>query len=193
VGFPPVFTLEEKRELLVIARKAIASALEGKPLDTALPDSASLLQPRGAFVTIRIDRQLRGCIGYIESPRPLAQVVAEVATKASLEDPRFPPLALAELEHATLEISVLSPLCQVKDPEEIEVGTHGLLLELGMNRGLLLPQVAVEYQWDRQAFLEATARKAGLHKSAWLDPEARIYAFSAEIVQEEDVMEKGVA
>jgi uncharacterized protein len=186
-----VLSLDEKRELLVIARKAITNALEGKPFSMALPGSAALLQPHGAFVTIRIDHQLRGCIGYIESSRPLAQVVAEVAAKSSMEDPRFPPLTTAELEHATLEISILSPPRQIKSVEEIEVGTHGLILELGMNRGLLLPQVAVEYRWDRQEFVEATARKAGLHKSAWRDPEARMYVFSAEIVQEADVMERG--
>jgi AmmeMemoRadiSam system protein A len=179
---------EEKRELLEIARDAIASTLVRKSFhfDVHLP--GRLLQPQGAFVTIRIDRQLRGCIGYIESTRPLAEVVAEVATKAAFEDPRFPPLTAHELEQATLEVSVLSPLRQIQSIEEIVVGVHGLVIELGMHRGLLLPQVALEYGWDRQAFLEAVARKAGLHHLAWQDPEMKLHVFSAEVFEEDEVM-----
>jgi AmmeMemoRadiSam system protein A len=135
-------------------------------------------------VTLRSHGALRGCIGYIESILPLANVVEEVAVKAALEDPRFPPLTSAEVKDMIIEVSVLSPLVRVKNIEEINVGVHGLLLELGPRRGLLLPQVATEYHWDRLAFLNATARKAGLPEDGWRHPEAKLYRFTAEIVEE---------
>jgi hypothetical protein len=142
-------------------------------------------------VTIREGGELRGCIGYIESPYPLARVVAEVAAKAATEDPRFLPLTQSDLARVTLEVSVLSPLRQIADVSEIQVGTHGLLLELGRYRGLLLPQVATEYGWDRETFLASTAKKAGLPGNAWKDPEARISVFSAEIISEQQENERG--
>jgi hypothetical protein len=183
-----MLTPEEKRELLAVARESIGCALEGRMLSERTLHSPGLLRHSGAFVTIRIDHALRGCIGYIETSRPLVEVVREAARKAALEDPRFPPLTLSEFEQSTLEISILSPLRLIANVEEIEVGTHGLVLELGLRRGLLLPQVAVEYQWDREEFLDATAKKAGLGKNAWQEPEARIYTFTAEIIQEADVL-----
>jgi len=144
-----------------------------------------LAEPGGAFVTIHVGGDLRGCIGYIESPFPLGQVVTEVAEKAALEDPRFPPMSEEELKDASIEVSVLSPLRKITDIGEIQVGTHGILLELGRRRGLLLPQVATEQGWDRLTFLQNTARKAGLPRESWSDPGASIYIFSADIVLEE--------
>ncbi len=182
-----MFTPEEKRELLAIARRAIGDALHGRSSVVQIPPEGNLSRPGGAFVTIRIDGNLRGCIGYIQSPVPLAEVVAEVAEKAALEDPRFPPLTLLEYEQTRIEISVLSPLRRISDISEVVVGNHGLLLELRHARGLLLPQVAEEYGWDRETFLDNTARKAGLSRHAWKDPEAIIYIFTAEIIQEEAV------
>ena len=182
-----MFTREEKSELLATARKAIGDALHGRPSGVNVPPSGTLSRPGGAFVTIRIDGNLRGCIGYIQAPLPLAEVVAEVAEKAALEDPRFPPLSLQEFELTQIEISVLSPLERISDVHEITVGKHGLLLELRHARGLLLPQVAEEYGWDRETFLDNTARKAGLPKNAWKDPAAVIYVFTAEIIQEESL------
>jgi AmmeMemoRadiSam system protein A len=180
-----MFTPEEKRGLVAIARNAIWDALHGRAFHVQIPPEGMLSRPGGAFVTIRINGELRGCIGYIQAPAPLAEVVAEVAEKAALEDPRFPPLTLQEFEQIRTEISVLSPLHKISDVNEVVVGKHGLLLELRHARGLLLPQVAEEYGWDREAFLENTARKAGLPRSAWKDPEAVIYVFTAEIIQEE--------
>ena len=191
-----MLTEEEKRILLDIARASILRALKVR---SAVPGEAprrpppdgfrelkgNLAEPRGAFVTIKLNGLLRGCIGYVESPLPLGRVVEEVAEKAAMEDPRFPPLTSAEAEAMEMEVSVLSPLRRVSDVGEIQVGVHGLVLELGRNRGLLLPQVAVEYGWDRQTFLEHTARKAGLPPNAWEDPRAKIYLFSAEVVREE--------
>ncbi len=179
-----MFTPEEKRTLLAIARKAIEDALHGQSSEVQIPPEGNLSRPVGAFVTLRIDGNLRGCIGYIQAPVALAEVVAEVAEKAALEDPRFPPLTLEELDQTRIEISVLSPLHRITEISEIVVGTHGLVLELRHSRGLLLPQVAEEYGWDRETFLDNTARKAGLPRSAWKDPEAVIYNFTAEIFQE---------
>jgi AmmeMemoRadiSam system protein A len=143
--------------------------------------SGALRQPQGAFVTLSIRNKLRGCIGYIESVRPLGEVVREVAAKAACADPRFPPLTLAEFQEVTLEISVLSTLRPVKGPEEISVGEHGLMLELGSSRGLLLPQVATQYGWGAEEFLNAVARKAGLPVVAWKNPDVRLFTFTAEI------------
>lgn len=184
-----MLTLDAKRELLGIAREAILSAIQNRPYAEPGTINEELSRPRGAFVTIRLGRELRGCIGYVESPRPLTEVVADVARKAACEDPRFLPVTLPEFEHAIIEISILSPLRHITAIEEIEVGTHGLLLEVGMNRGLLLPQVATEYGWDREAFLDAVAKKSGLYPSAWREPDARIFVFSAEIVNEAEIVE----
>ena len=181
-----MLTPEEKHQLLKIARDAISSALEGKSQQRLPVAAGGLARPGGAFVTIRIGHELRGCIGYIESSNPLARVVAEVSVKAAFEDPRFDPLRASEFRDATLEVSVLSPLRQVKDADEIEVGLHGLVIELGGRRGLLLPQVATEYGWERMEFLANVCRKAGLPRDAWSLPGAAIFVFSAEVFAEED-------
>jgi AmmeMemoRadiSam system protein A len=152
--------------------------------------TGSLARPGGAFVTIRLRGQLRGCIGYIESPMPLANVVAEVAVKSARQDPRFPPLTKDELEESTLEVSLLSPLQKVSDEREIRIGVHGLLLECRGRRGLLLPQVALENGWDVQEFLRNTCRKAGLKESAWQDPESTLFLFTAEVATEEHTHSK---
>jgi len=180
-----MFTPQEKRELLAIAREAISNVVEATPFRRRPPWQGGLAQPCGAFVTLRIGGDLRGCIGYIESTEPLADVVASVAVKAALDDPRFPPLTAAEFRRVSVEVSVLSPLRPVSDITTIEIGVHGLLLELGHHRGLLLPQVATEYGWARLEFLANLARKAGLPKDAWSDPEAKLYAFTADIIEEE--------
>jgi AmmeMemoRadiSam system protein A len=149
------------------------------------------------LVTLTGDRKLNnafgrrktGAVGHcarIHRRDPYAPRCAEVAEKASTEDPRFEPLSSEELQQATLEVSILSPLQRIRCPDEVVVGKHGLLIELGRRRGLLLPQVATEYGWDRQVFLENTARKAGLPEDAWKDPKAILYTFTAEVVSEED-------
>jgi AmmeMemoRadiSam system protein A len=146
---------------------------------------AVLNEPGGAFVTLHAHGDLRGCIGYIESAMPLSRVVEDVAEKAAFEDPRFPPLTPDEYPEVRMEISILSPLRRIASPEEIVIGSHGLLLEHGWHRGLLLPQVATEHRWDRTAFLENVARKAGLPATAWKDPSARIFIFTADIIREQ--------
>lgn len=181
---------DERRELLGIARTSIACTLHQRPYSPEFSKEGNLSRHCGAFVTLRLHQELRGCIGFIESSQPLAEVVAEVAAKAATEDPRFPVLTIAELAKITLDISVLSPIRLVEDIGEIEVGKHGLLLELGMRRGLLLPQVAIEYRWNREEFLENTSRKAGLFRDAWKDPRAKIYIFTAEVIEENEHAEK---
>ena len=176
----------DRREILRLARESVHRTVLGKEMPKPISTSAVLQEPCGAFVTLIERGQLRGCIGYTEAVRPLAEVVCEVAAKAAVDDPRFSPVGEEELMDIELEISVLSPLEKISSPEKIEVGKHGILLENGYFRGLLLPQVAVEYNWDREAFLENTARKAGLHPDAWKDSNSAIYTFTAEIVRERD-------
>lgn len=187
-GLSTMLTHEEKRELLGIAREVIHLRLDKNRPQKDAHFQGDLQKQRGAFVTIRVDHQLRGCIGCLDTTRPLAEVVVEVAPKAAFEDPRFPPLSVIELEQATIEISVLSSLQAIQTIDEIEVGIHGLVIAVGPNRGLLLPQVAREYSWDRESFLGAVSRKAGLHPLAWQDPEAKLYVFTAEVFDETGVM-----
>ena len=136
---------------------------------------------RGAFVSLHRRGQLRGCIGYIEAVKPLLQTVREMAPAAAFQDPRFRPLQADELADLEIEISVLTPLKLIKSTDEIEVGRDGLYIVRGLNRGLLLPQVATQYHWDRQTFLEQTCNKAGLPGDAWKDPGTQIFIFRAEI------------
>ncbi len=177
---------DEKRELLQIAREAIACALNRTMYQIPVPNTSGLSEPRGAFVTLRVDEELRGCIGYIESKKPVIQVVQEVAAKAALEDPRFPPMTIAEFENATIEISVLSPLHRIQSVEEVQVGTHGLVVACGPRRGLLLPQVAVEHELGRESFLNAAIQKAGLATSQMHSSDFELYVFEAEVVHETD-------
>lgn len=180
------FSLEasEKRILLQTAREAIAARLEGRP--PAFPEPTPTLKTRcGAFVTLHERGSLRGCIGFVSAANPLAETVREAAEAAAFQDPRFPPLKPGELEGVHIEISVLSPLRPIASVEEIEVGRHGVLLRRGPRSGLLLPQVATEYGWDRQTFLTHTCYKAGLPGDCWRRPDAHIEIFSAEVFAEE--------
>jgi AmmeMemoRadiSam system protein A len=124
---------------------------------------------------------LRGCIGQIVPAKPLYQTIADMAMAAAFDDPRFEPLAAKELPDLELEISVLTPMEKMKRADEIEVGKHGLYIKKGFYSGLLLPQVAAEYGWDRTTFLEETCRKAGLPRHAWKEKGTEIYLFSADI------------
>jgi AmmeMemoRadiSam system protein A len=139
----------------------------------------------GVFVTIRTDTELRGCIGSLDPTRPLPDLVAHCAVAASFEDPRFPPLTEPELVLISLEISVLTPPELVLDPLQIEVGRHGLIVEHGRRRGLLLPQVPLEWNWDRETFLAETCLKAGLPPDAWQSA-ATLLRFEAEVFGEDE-------
>ncbi len=174
----------EQTMLLSIARKS----LEASVLEKAIPQpdikDKRLLDKRGAFVTLTKKGDLRGCIGYIQPVQPLYKAVSEMAIAASTRDPRFPPVSKEDLKNIHIEISVLTPLRPIADVKEIEVGTHGLYIVKGGYSGLLLPQVAVTYKWNRDEFLKQTCVKAGLPPNAWKEKDTRIYTFSAEIFEE---------
>jgi uncharacterized protein len=172
----------DQQTLLRMAREAIEEFLHHHRLSNIPEPAEALCQPCGAFVTLHKGKHLRGCIGYIEAARPLYATVRECAVAAAVHDPRFPPVAPREVPELHLEISVLSPLTVIT-PEKIEVGRHGLLVSQGSQRGLLLPQVAMEWNWDREHFLEETCLKAGLPPDAWRHG-ARIQAFTAQVFEE---------
>jgi AmmeMemoRadiSam system protein A len=174
-------TEEEKNDLIDIVKKTIQCKLDGKKTPAFKAGSETLKEKRGAFVTLKKDARLRGCIGYIEAKRPLYETVQEMAIASAFNDPRFPPLTRDELQHLTLEVSVLTPLKIIKNIEEIEVGLHGIYIVKGYRSGLLLPQVALEYGWDRLTFLEETCRKAGLSQDTWKEKDTKIYVFSADV------------
>ncbi len=170
----------ERLVLLEIARTALRNAVEGRRAPLVPPALGRLSQPAGAFVTLRRDGGLRGCVGLIEAAEPLASVVAHAGVSAALQDPRFPPVAVGEIGSLEIEISVLSPLQSIR-PEEIEIGKHGLVVSQGRSRGVLLPQVAIEHGLSVERFLEETCRKGGLERNAWKLPETQIQGFIAEI------------
>ncbi len=176
---------DAKRELLSIARKTIKALLEGKSLPKPDYKFPVFKEKRGAFVTLNKFNQLRGCIGYIYAFKPLEQTIIEMAQAAAFHDPRFPALEKNEFPDLEIEISVLSPIREIKDVEEIVVGTHGIIIERNGNSGLLLPQVATEYGWDRETFLEHTCQKAGLPGDCWKKQGTKIQIFSAEVFHEE--------
>ena len=176
-------TPEQRRDLLVRAGAAAARALGIPFRGIPLPNpSGRLAEPGMCFVTWKRDGELRGCIGSVEPVRPLWADVEANAVHALLEDPRFPPVTAAELPLLDLEISVLTPFVPVADPlRAVEIGVHGLLVELGHHRGLLLPQVPVEWGWDVPTFLAHSCRKAGLPADAWRDARTTISTFTAEV------------
>ena len=181
-----MLTDEQKRQLLQVARQALQAAVIGQEppaADTADPD---LAQPRGAFVTLKAHGQLRGCIGYVEPRVALIEAVADNARSAALHDPRFPPVTASELADIEIEISALTPLKPVESVESIEIGRHGLIICCGTNRGLLLPQVPVEWGWDRDEFLRHTCTKAGLPPDAWRREDAQLLCFEAEVFGEQE-------
>jgi len=177
-------SVEEKKELLKMARMSIGFALEecGRPKKPVGGKALNALC--GAFVTLHLHGELRGCIGYIEARFPLTETIQEAAQKAAFEDPRFSPLTPEEFKHIEIEISVLSPLKKVDDISEIQVGTHGLVIDAGYSRGLLLPQVATEHGWGREEFLSHTARKAGLASDAWKRKDVTLYMFTSDVFSE---------
>ncbi len=174
---------EDKTLLLQLAREAIISHVGDSTLPRTEPAGASLQEKRGCFVCVKINGKLRGCIGNFISDKPLGQLVQEMAISAATRDPRFYPMKRDDLAKFDLEISVLTPLKKISSVEEIQVGIHGIYLEKNYSRGVLLPQVAVEYGWDRDTFLSQTSMKAGLDPEGWKEG-ADIYVFSADIINE---------
>lgn len=177
------YTAAERSLLLRLAHRSIESAFEERDLDLT-PPSEHLAECRGAFTTLHLHRRLRGCIGYVFPTQPLYQTVAETARAAAFDDPRFEPMTLAEALAVKIEISILSPLRPVA-PEDVVLGQHGLVVTQGSRRGLLLPQVPIEWEWDRETFLAQTCLKAGLDPDAWRHG-AELQAFTAEVFGEEE-------
>jgi AmmeMemoRadiSam system protein A len=173
------------RFLLALARETIQCRLNGESLPSPEPDDQLLLEPRGAFVTLKIDGRLRGCIGHVIGVAPLWQAVRDNAIAAAFEDPRFEPMRADELLHTHIEISALTPLRRVEF-DDVIVGRDGVLLEKGMARGLLLPQVAVELGWDRETFLDHTCRKAGIEPGCWRHPDTISSTCSAQVFGENE-------
>jgi hypothetical protein len=175
---------EDRRLLLEIAREAITAHVGNVPVPKQDINTPLLLQKCGCFVTIKTNGELRGCIGNFTSDKPLYLLVEDMAVSAATKDPRFYPMRKDDLGNFDLEISVLSPLRKIDSIEDIQVGIHGLYLEKNFTRGVLLPQVAVEYGWDRETFLAKTSIKAGMKADDWKEG-ADIYIFSAEVFHTE--------
>jgi AmmeMemoRadiSam system protein A len=175
------FSLDERAVLLRLAHDSILSALERREISLD-PPTAHLAEPRGVFTSLYLGGELRGCVGYILPIGSLYRAVAETARAAAFEDTRFNPVTRDEAPHLEIELSILS-VPQAISADAVEVGRHGLLISLGGNRGLLLPQVPVEHHWDRITFLEQTCRKAGLPREAW-QKGATVEAFTAEVFGE---------
>jgi AmmeMemoRadiSam system protein A len=177
-------TEEDGQILIQTARQAIALRLSEKGGCYPAAVTPALMMPCGAFVTLKSNGSLRGCIGRVTSTRSLLQTVKEVAVSSAFEDPRFPPVTTEEWSSIRVEVSVLSPLRRVSDPQAVLVGTHGIMIRSGFSSGLLLPQVATEQGWDRDAFLSHACRKAGLPPDAWRNASTQIEVFSAMVFEQ---------
>lgn len=176
-----------RRDLLGLARRSLEAHFRGDPPPRLGSDRAeSFGQVRALFVTLRRRGELRGCIGTLSPEGDLSRMVPRFALRAAFEDPRFPPLSAEELPDCDIEISVLTPPAPVEDPESVEIGRDGLIVEARGQSGLLLPQVATEWGFDRERFLAEVCRKAGLPSGAWREPGARLWSFQAEVFGEEE-------
>jgi AmmeMemoRadiSam system protein A len=185
-------TESEQQLLLQIARDSVQSYLLRQPLRLQQVASGILTECHGIFVSIHEHGELRGCIGNVDPVDPLVRTSSEYAIAAAVGDPRFMPLTLNELSKVDFEISVLSSMEQVQNVSEITVGEHGLFITKGHSRGLLLPQVATSYGWDRERFLDETCRKAGLRIGAWKNG-AAIHRFSAFVFGERQLKASSIS
>jgi uncharacterized protein len=168
----------ERKLLLRLAHRSIEVALQGEKVELTAP-SPHLAEMRGAFTTLHLHGRLRGCIGYVVPTHSLYRTVAETAQAAAFDDPRFSPVTAEEAPDLKIEISVLSPLQPIR-PEQVVIGVHGLVVTKDRHRGLLLPQVPVQWQWDRETFLAQTCLKAGLPADVWIHG-IDLQAFTAEV------------
>ncbi len=177
--------MEERRALLALVRRTLEVELSGGAPEPP-PDLPGLRARRGAFVTLRRGVELRGCIGHVPADRPLAEVVTRMAVSAATADPRFPPVAPEELSDLRIEISVLSEPVRVDPPDagRVQPGRDGVIVRRSGRQGLLLPQVATEFDWGPEALLAAACRKAGLAADAWREAESELYVFQADIFGE---------
>jgi len=179
-----MLTKNQQKFLLNLARVTITTALGKSSVNIKCPEDKIYHTKTGGFVTLHKKGQLRGCIGYIIAYKSLFETIQDMAKAAAFEDPRFSPLKKSELDDIEIEISVLSNLIPVKSIDEIKVGRDGLLMKNSFTSGLLLPQVAIEWNWDRDEFLSQTCRKAGMYEDCWKNPETEIFRFTAEVFSE---------
>ncbi len=184
---PNEVVCEKDQELLLqLARNAIkTTVLKGRQLPVVHSLSQLLREKRGVFVTLWMEGELRGCIGFPYPVKPLGEAVQEAAICAALQDFRFPPVREEEVSRIEIEISVLTPPKEIKY-DQLKVGIHGLIVSQGSRSGLLLPQVAMDYHWDTKTFLEQTCVKAGLPQNAWKEG-AKLNAFEAQVFSEADL------
>lgn len=176
-------SVKERQYLHHAVRSRIDLVLRDQKVGFLPPPPDGLLHRKlGAFVTLRLRGKLRGCIGRLVSEEPLFMTVADMAEASAFHDSRFSPLTMAEFPEVEEEISIMGPIVKCQDPSRIEIGRHGLIIRKGAHQGLLLPQVPVEWEWDRETFLAQACRKAGLPQDAWHDPDTEIYWFEAFVV-----------
>jgi AmmeMemoRadiSam system protein A len=180
---PVILEEGDRRELLRIARATLREFLATGYMPPGAPHRKSLLVPMGAFVSVYVDDDLRGCMGRVDADTPLYLAVEQLAVAAATRDPRFDPVRMEELKQTRLEISVLSAVTRIV-ADDIEIGRHGLVITRGPRRGLLLPQVAVKHGLSREQFLDETCGKAGLAAGAWREEGTHIDGFTAEVFAE---------
>lgn len=167
------------------ARCIIEAALRGRTPTRLDPPAADAADYGGAFVTLRLAGRVRGCMGILDSTRPVAEAVREAAISAALQDPRFPPVTPAELRDLRIEVSILSPPRPMRSLDELEIGRHGVIVRRATQRGLFLPQVARDHQLDRESFLSrCCTEKAGLPAAAWRDPDSEVLLFTTQVSTE---------
>lgn len=182
----PSLSEADRRSVLQLARLALVEAVARRQLLEQIPDTGIFLLRCGLFVTVQVSGRLRGCIGVVEGEKSLGESIVRCAASAALQDPRFPPLRAEELQDLEIEISLLSQMFLIS-PEHIEIGRHGLLISQGMQRGLLLPQVATSHRLSREEFLEEACRKAGLPRNAWREPDTQIFGFTCEVFSDREL------
>ena len=182
------YSNEERKELLELARKSIDFSLKNNKLQykPEKPSNKKLVEERAVFVTLKIDGELRGCIGQMVATQPLYLAVADFAYNAAFKDPRFYPLTKEELNQIHIEISVLTPMEKVSSWKELKVGIDGVLIKKGARSGVFLPQVATETGWDLETFLSnLCSHKAGLSPDSYKNPDTEIYKYQVELFEEE--------
>jgi uncharacterized protein len=184
MGFFGILDKNAQNELLNIARNSISKYLKTKKNTTVKTENEILKNKAGAFVTLKIGGQLRGCIGNFADDKPIYEMVHEMALAAAFEDPRFQEFEQDELDSVHIEISILSGLKPIK-PEDVEVGVHGLYITKGFYRGVFLPQVPVEWNWEREEYLDQLCLKAGLPVGEWKNPKVKLESFTAQVFEEE--------
>lgn len=182
-----MLTEAEKHYLLEVARHALREEVCGSVGDAPVPmETPAVMRSGGAFVTLNCGGELRGCLGLLVSDSPLPETIAVMARRAATEDYRFSPVSPDEVDDVTIELSILSPFRSISSATDVTIGYDGLLIQRGIHRGLLLPQVAVKHNFTPEQFLEETCRKAGLPRHAWKEPGTELKAFTAEVIQEDE-------